>query len=95
MVWVKSILEEMGFLSDKPRQMYCDNQAAMNIANIPVFHERTKHIEANCHFIGEMVMRKQIVTSFVRPNTQLGDILTTAFYKGPFYDLCNTLGGEY
>ena len=37
-------------------------------------------------------MRKQIDTSFVRSNDQLGDIFTKSLNKGPFYDLCNKLG---
>ena len=81
MLWVKSILQEMGFSSDKPLKMYCDNQAAMYIASNPMFHERTKHIEVDCHFISDMVMRKQVVTSFVRSSDQLGDILTKALNK--------------
>ena len=43
MLWVKSILQEMGFSSDKPMKMYCDNQAAMYIASNPVFHEDQAH----------------------------------------------------
>ena len=92
MLWVKSIVQEMGFSSAKPMKMFCDNQATMYIANNPVFHERTKHIEVDCHFIRDMVMRKQIVTSFVRSSAQLGDILTKALNKGPLCDLCNKLG---
>ena len=89
---VESILQEMGFSSDRPMKMYCDNQAAMYIASNLVFHERTKHIEVDCHFIRDMVMRKQIVTSFVRSSDQLGDILIKALNRGLFYDLCNKLG---
>ena len=92
MLWMKTILQEIGFVSNNPMKMYCDNQAAMYIASNPVFHKWTKHIEVDCHFIRDMVMRKQIVTSFVRSNNQLGDIFTRSLNKWPFYDICNKLG---
>ena len=55
---MKTILEEMGFSSDKPIKIYCDNQVAMYIASNPVIHERTRHIEVDCHFARDMVMKK-------------------------------------
>lgn len=33
--------------------LYCDNKAAVDIANNPVQHDWTKHVEIDCHFIKE------------------------------------------
>ena len=35
--------------------LYCDNQAAKEIANHMVQHDRTKHVEVDRHFIKEML----------------------------------------
>ena len=66
MLWVQSLLRDMGIPVPTLMDMYCDNQAAIFIANNPVFHERTKHIEVNCHYIRDLLLRKQIATPHVR-----------------------------
>ncbi|RVW39612.1 Retrovirus-related Pol polyprotein from transposon RE1 [Vitis vinifera] len=49
------LLEELRFGKDEQMKLICDNQAALHIASNPVFHERTKHIEVDCHFIREKI----------------------------------------
>jgi len=65
MMWVRSLLHEMWVMVPIPMKMYCDNQSVIFIASNPVFHERTKHIELDCHFILDLVIKKYIVTPFV------------------------------
>jgi len=91
-IWVKQFLQEIGFFNIQPMKMYCDNQAALHIASNPVFHERTKHIEIDYHFIREKVMTKEICTEFVGSNEQLADVLTKSL-RGPRIEfICSKLG---
>lgn len=60
-IWIKSFSEEISFHFGGPISLYCDNQAAIHIANNPVFHERTKYIEIDCHLVRERVMREIIL----------------------------------
>ncbi len=50
-MWTRQLLEEVGFESSSPTKLWCDNQTALYITSNPVFHERTKHIEIDCHFL--------------------------------------------
>lgn len=50
-LWIQSLIHDIGVGVKEPMTMYYDNQAAIFIASNPVFHERTKHIEVDCHFI--------------------------------------------
>ncbi|RVW17806.1 Retrovirus-related Pol polyprotein from transposon RE1 [Vitis vinifera] len=55
LIWLKHLLRELRFGKDEQMKLICDNQAALHIASNPVFHERTKHIEVDCHFIREKI----------------------------------------
>ena len=54
-LWVKMTLEEMNIIRKEPIKIFIDNQAAKNIAENPVNHERTKHIDIQYHFIRQVV----------------------------------------
>ncbi|RVW37330.1 Retrovirus-related Pol polyprotein from transposon RE2 [Vitis vinifera] len=63
LIWLKHLLRKLRFGNDEQMKLICDNQAALHIASNPVFHERTKHIEVNCHFIREKIASKCVATS--------------------------------
>ena len=76
LIWFKQLLQELRFGNDGQMMLACDNQAALHITSNSVFHERTKHIEVNCHFIQEKIVLGCMTTSFVNSSDQLVDIFS-------------------
>jgi len=92
LVWLKQLLQELQFGDVMQMTLVCDNQATLHISSNSVFHERTKHIEIDCHFVREKVMSGDIKTEFVNSSDQLADIFTKSL-RGPRIDyICNKLG---
>ena len=52
-VWLITLFKTFGLNHSQPAFLYCDSKAAFYIAVNPMYHERTKHIEIDCHFIRE------------------------------------------
>jgi len=66
-VWLKKLLRELQFGDATQVTLVCDNQVALHISSNLVFHERTKHIEINCHFILEKIVSRDLFVMWV-PN---------------------------
>lgn len=86
-IWLVNLLAELQAPQDGLIPYYCDSTAAIHIANNPVFHERTKHIERDCHLIRDRIKAGWIKTLHVRTNSQIADIFTKPLFSPQFYSL--------
>ncbi|KAL0403441.1 UNVERIFIED_CONTAM: Retrovirus-related Pol polyprotein from transposon RE1 [Sesamum radiatum] len=58
----------------------------------PVFHDRSKHIDARFHFIRDCIANKEIEVEYVKTLDQVADIFTKALKKDRFQQLREMIG---
>ena len=75
-VWLRWLLADLGVSLFAATPMYCDNKSAIQIAHNAVFHERTKHIEIDCHFVRHHLQLGTISLPFLPLTLQLVDFFT-------------------
>jgi hypothetical protein len=90
-LWLQSLLTELGCNSSQIPVLWCDNLGATFLATNPVFHARTKHIELDFHFVREKLADKKLAVKFLCSTDQLPDIFTKSLPKHRFHMLSSKL----
>ncbi|KAM3302948.1 putative mitochondrial protein like [Capsicum chacoense] len=90
-IWLRWLLADMGVHISMPTPLHCDNKSAVQIAKNSVFHERTKHIEIDCHFTRHHLQLGTISLPFVPSSFQIADLFTKAQSASRFRFLCDKL----
>ena len=91
-VWILYLLRDLQIRHDREALLFCDSQSALHIGSNPVFHERTKHIEIDCHTVRDKVLTKVIKLNHLRTHCQLVDLLTKALGYKQFSELVSKMG---
>ena len=75
-LWLRLLLQDLGYLSRQLIQLLCDNKAACDIAHNVVQYDRTKHVKVDRFFIKEKLEGKIIELPKIK--SELTDIITKA-----------------
>ncbi|KAK6151159.1 hypothetical protein DH2020_016091 [Rehmannia glutinosa] len=90
-VWLRWLLADMGVFLDRPTPLHCENKSAIQIIRNTVFHERTKHIEIDCHIIRHYYQTGIITLPFVSSSVQIVDMFTKSHSSSRFRFLLDQL----
>lgn len=87
MMWLVALLRDLQVTQLAIPVLFSDSTAAIYIATNPVFHERTKHIELDCHTVREKLDKGLLKTLHVKSEDQVADILTKPLFPSQFEHL--------
>jgi hypothetical protein len=77
-MWVQSLLKELGIKSPPTAKLWCDNMGAKYLTSNPIFHSRMKHVEIDYHFVRERVSQGLLEIAYISTGDQVTDGFTKA-----------------
>lgn len=76
--WLSYLLQNLHLQCTKQAVLFCDNHSALHIAANPVFHERTKYLDIDCHVVRERCLSGLMKLLPLASANQLANLFTKA-----------------
>ncbi|KAL0285420.1 UNVERIFIED_CONTAM: Retrovirus-related Pol polyprotein from transposon RE2 [Sesamum calycinum] len=92
LLWISYLLCDFQLSIQQPIPFWCDNKAALHITANPVFHERTKHLDIDCHLVRDQFKAGFISPTHIAGPHQPADLFTKAVPLPTFTRLLSKLG---
>ena len=80
-LWIKALLEELGYSQIAPQLLFTDSANAMAIALNPFEKQRTRHIDIRYKWVIDKVAKGEFVIQHVDTKNQIADGLTKGLQK--------------
>ena len=93
-IFLQQLLQGLKLLPKEcpPTPVYCDNNAAVHIAEDSIWHSNTKHFRVKLHYIRDQVRTGELKILQVPSVDNITDILTKSLNCSIFEHLCLNLG---
>src|SRR3954466_631781 len=91
-MWLHTLLSELGFQQETATPLQTNNRSAIDLANNPAFHSRSKHIDIQHHFIRECVASNEVMVQHCASEVNAADVLTKVLPKVRHWELLMLAG---
>ncbi len=91
-VFLEHIFGDVGILFSIPTTLLIDNQSAIALAENPIFHVQTKHIDVRHHWVREKVEDGNVELEYIPTADQTADIFTKPLDSVKFEKFRDDLG---
>jgi hypothetical protein len=81
LIWIKSLLQEIGYLNQGPKLIFKDSANALAIAMNPFERQRTRHIDIRFKWIIDRVKKQAFRLQHVGTEFQVADGFTKGLSK--------------
>ncbi|KAL0301884.1 UNVERIFIED_CONTAM: Retrovirus-related Pol polyprotein from transposon RE2 [Sesamum radiatum] len=78
LLWISYLLRDFQLSIQQPIPFWCDNKAALHITANPLFHERTQHLDIDCHLVRDQFKAGFISPTHIAGPHQPADLFTKA-----------------
>ncbi|KAK6147652.1 hypothetical protein DH2020_018564 [Rehmannia glutinosa] len=90
--WISYLFQDVNLTQSQPAAIYTDSRSAYCISQNPCHHERTKHIQIDCHFVREKIQQGLIKVLHIPSSQQVADMFTKALSPNLFHHFISKLG---
>ncbi|XP_058783954.1 uncharacterized mitochondrial protein AtMg00810-like [Vicia villosa] len=90
--WLQYLFHDLQVSFSRLASVFCVSKSAIYLAHNPTFHERSKHIELDCHVIRENIRSKLIHLLPISTTAQLADMFTKPLHFPAISSILGKLG---
>jgi hypothetical protein len=91
-IWLQNLLTSLFDLEMEDTMILCDNQSCINMTKNTVFHDKTKHVDIQYHYIHDMVHKGVVKLQYVGIDEQVTDVLTKSLSHVKFEHFRDKIG---
>ncbi|GKU92526.1 hypothetical protein SLEP1_g6239 [Rubroshorea leprosula] len=74
-LWLKGLVSDLG-VEQNEMMVFCDSQSAIHLTKNTMYHERTKHIQVQYHFVREVISNGDVLVEKISTDENPTDMMT-------------------